>query len=98
MIIKVATLQRFTFVLLPLCPLVIGKSELLTYPSICLFKYIFGTECFGCGITKALWSLYDFEFVAAFHHNKLVILVAPILAFAWLKAVYKELTFLTANK
>jgi len=51
--------------------------------SICLFKNIFGIECYGCGITRAVLSVIHFDFLKAYHYNKLVIIVFPILSYLW---------------
>ena len=57
--------------------------------SICLFKNLTGHECYGCGITRAIVSTIQFHFESAFHYNKLIIIVFPLLVFVWIKTVYK---------
>ena len=57
--------------------------------SICLFKNIFGTECYGCGITRAVLSVIQFDFVKAYHYNKLVIVVFPLLCYLWGKYFFR---------
>jgi hypothetical protein len=59
--------------------------------SICLFKNIFGIECYGCGITRAVLSVIQFDFVNAYHYNKLVIIVFPLLFYLWGKNFYELL-------
>lgn len=58
-------------------------------PTICLFKNLFGTECYGCGMTRALFSLLHFDFPAAWAYNRLVVIVAPILAYLYIKEVMR---------
>lgn len=53
--------------------------------SICLFKTIFGRECYGCGITRAVLSAIHFDFAGAYGYHKAVVLVYPILIYLWLK-------------
>lgn len=57
--------------------------------SICLIKNIFGVECFGCGITRAIIAAIQFKFVEAFDFNHLVVIVLPILIYVWCKMVFK---------
>ena len=56
--------------------------------SICLFTNLFGVECLGCGMTRAVFSLMYFRFEDAWHYNKLVYVVAPILAYLYLKQIF----------
>lgn len=55
--------------------------------TICMFKNLTGLECPGCGMTRALISIIHFDFVIAYGYNKLVVVVAPLLLFLWLKMV-----------
>lgn len=60
-------------------------------PTICLFKNLFGTECYGCGMTRAIFSLLHFDFSSAYAYNRLVFLVAPILAYLYIKEVIQTI-------
>jgi hypothetical protein len=55
--------------------------------SICLIKNIFGIECFGCGISRAIISAIQFDFTNAYMFNHLVIIVLPIFIYVWLKMI-----------
>jgi hypothetical protein len=55
--------------------------------SLCLSVLLFDQECFGCGITRAIQHAIHFDFYTAWNYNKLVVIVAPILVFVWLKWV-----------
>ena len=57
---------------------------------LCLSKNLFGKECIGCGMTKAIINLLHFDFKEAYALNNLVIIVFPILAYIWLKATNKK--------
>ncbi|MEY2937812.1 MAG: hypothetical protein RL062_401 [Bacteroidota bacterium] len=46
----------------------------------CLFTKLTGTECLGCGMTRATMSILKFDFERAWHFNKLSFIVLPILA------------------
>jgi hypothetical protein len=47
----------------------------------------FDTECYGCGMTRAVMHFIHFNFTEAMTYNKLVILVLPLLILGWLKIV-----------
>jgi hypothetical protein len=47
----------------------------------------FDTECYGCGMTRAVMHFIHFNFTEAMTYNKLVILVLPLLILGWLKLV-----------
>jgi hypothetical protein len=54
-------------------------------PTICLYKIITGHNCYGCGMTRAVLSAMHFQFENAYHFNKLVIIVLPLLIYIWAK-------------
>lgn len=60
--------------------------------SICLFKNIFGIECYGCGMTRAILSSLHFDFDNAYQYNKLVVIVLPLLVYIWTKTFIKYFT------
>lgn len=55
--------------------------------TICLFKNIFGIDCYGCGITRATLSALQFDFVNAYHYNKMIVVVFPLLIYVWFKQI-----------
>lgn len=71
--------------LLPLALFFIPTSWLAQQPSLCVFKAITGHECYGCGITKAVLHFLHGDFSAAWHYNKLIVLVFPVLLYLWAK-------------
>jgi hypothetical protein len=73
--------------LLPLPLLLISPSSLESLPSLCLIKTIFGVECPGCGMTRALAYLLHGDLPGALHSNPLALIVLPLLGFLWLRFV-----------
>lgn len=59
--------------------------------SICLFKNLFGHECYGCGITRAVISVIQLNFVEAYQYNRLIIIVFPLLLYVWITTLGKNL-------
>ena len=75
--------------LLPFLLSVVSIEALDGKQTICLFKNIFGHECYGCGITKAVLSVIQFDFVKAFNYNKLIVVVLPLIIYFWGKEIIK---------
>ena len=51
----------------------------LDYLIPCLWKYFFGFECSGCGITRSFIQVFKGNFQLAWEINKLIFLVLPLL-------------------
>ncbi len=68
------------FILVPTLTLEIGHP-------ICLFKNIFGLNCPGCGMTRAISCVFHADFVGAFFHNKSVVVVFPLICFIYIQQV-----------
>ncbi|MDR1543360.1 MAG: DUF2752 domain-containing protein [Prevotellaceae bacterium] len=84
--------QRIYFVgllILPIFLFFVPIDWLSRQHSICLIKNILGIECWGCGITKSVICAVQFDYVAAFQYNKLIIIVFPILVYVWIKQIIK---------
>lgn len=79
------------FAAIPVLLYCIPQERIMHGHSICLFRNFFGTECYGCGMTRALFSLLHFDFGAAWDYNRLVIVVAPLLLYIYLKEVVKTI-------
>ena len=45
----------------------------------CVFYELTGYKCPGCGMTRAVFSIIEGNFKAAFSYNKTIILVVPFL-------------------
>jgi hypothetical protein len=48
-------------------------------PSVCLYWNVFGVHCPGCGMTRAFSALLHTDFARALSHNKLVVVVFPVI-------------------
>ncbi len=60
------------------------------YPP-CLIKSVTGLECPGCGMTRAISSIFHGDIAGAFHFNKLIIVVFPLLAYIGIKKIIGDL-------
>lgn len=75
---------------LPIYILCLRPETLAHEHSWCLFKNVFGRECYGCGMMKAVVAVAHLRFVLAWHYNRLIIVVAPLLAYCWGRAVWRS--------
>ena len=75
----------FAYIILPILLFFLPLEWLNKQHSICLIKNIFGIECFGCGITRAIISGVQLDFTKAIEYNKMVIIVLPLFIYEWFK-------------
>ncbi|MDR1116126.1 MAG: DUF2752 domain-containing protein [Tannerella sp.] len=80
---KINKVKCIVFFILPFALHFVPVDFLNGQHSICLFKNISGMECYGCGITRAVLSVIQFDFMKAYSYNKLVIIVFPMLCYLW---------------
>ena len=76
----------------------ISTSALDSGHSVCLIKNTLGTDCPGCGMTRALSSVMHGDFTGAFHYNRLVVIVFPLLAYIGLKTFIKDFRYVASKK
>lgn len=78
-------------VLLPLALYFIPRESFFEHThTLCLVHWFTGEECWGCGMTRALVSLLYLDFDAAWAYHRGVVVVAPVLAWLWVKWIYNE--------
>lgn len=51
---------------------------------VCLSKLLLDTECFACGMTRAIMHFHHFEFSDAVYYNVGVFVAYPVLVIIWL--------------
>ena len=78
------------YILLPLTLITIPTSWLERRRSVCLFRNLFGIRCPGCGMVKAISCILHGDLKRAFHYNKLVVIVFPLLCYTWLRNAAAE--------
>jgi len=59
-------------------------------PTLCLYRLLFGWECWGCGMTRALSCAFHGQFARAWDCNHLVVIVGPLLAGIWVRCVIRQ--------
>ena len=76
--------------LLPLALYFIPRESFFTHQhTLCLVHNLTGAECWGCGMARALMSLMYLDFDAAWDFHRGVVVVAPVLAWLWVKWIYR---------
>ena len=80
-------LSSLVIVVMPILLYFIPMEWLNKQPSICLFKNIFGFDCYGCGITRAIISGVQLNLQSALEYNHMVAIVLPLLTYIWIKTV-----------
>ena len=76
---------------LPIILYTLPTDSIFNGESICLFKQLFETECWGCGITRAFFSVLHGHMRQAIDYNPLIAIVFPLLLWLWFNATIKSL-------
>lgn len=86
--------NRFSLIVLILIPISIwfvdfnANNEQFTF---CIFKNIFGKNCYGCGTLRGISAFLHLEFKKGFQLNSLNIISIPILFYLYLKSTYNKI-------
>ncbi|MBK9504505.1 MAG: DUF2752 domain-containing protein [Chitinophagales bacterium] len=75
--------------LIPLVLIALPADFFDTGQSICLSVVLLDTECYGCGMTRAIQHLVHLDFHTAAGFNKLAFIVAPLLIFLMVSEIRK---------
>lgn len=85
-------------VLTPIILKQISISNLEKAPTLCFYKNITGKECWGCGTSRAVVSIMNFDFRQAYDFNKRIVIVFPLLVFLWFKLLIANIKILIRDK
>lgn len=86
------------YLLVTILFIVIPTSFFESEYSLCVIKNIFGIECPGCGMTRAISCVFHRDFIKAFEYNKSVVIVFPLLCYSCLKnmlILFRSLKYMT---
>jgi hypothetical protein len=78
------------YLVLPLVFWLIPTARIESGPSLCLIRRIFGVPCPGCGMTRALSCAVHGHPQRAVAYNNRVIIVLPLLVWAWARGLRWE--------
>jgi hypothetical protein len=78
------------YILFPFGFALIPASRIEASPPLCLSRLLFNLPCPGCGMTRAVSCVLHGHFRRALCHNRRVLLVLPLLAVVWWRALVAE--------
>ncbi len=59
--------------------------------TVCIFKSLFDIECFGCGMTRAIYLLLHGDINGAVEYNWRVIIILPLLLTLYIDYIISRL-------
>ena len=83
---SIAIIFRFlekAILIVPIILIILPANYFDTGQTVCLSKLFLHIDCPGCGITRAIQHALHLEFKTAYHFNKLVIIVLPLLTYLY---------------
>ncbi len=59
----------------------------------CIFHYVTGLKCPGCGVSRMCMAIMRFDFQSAFHYNKVLFILSPVLIIVFAYQIYRYVRF-----
>jgi len=78
-------LELVFYILVPITIASIPVAFLVSSSSVCIVNNLLHVECPGCGMTRAIFSLFHGAIVNSYHYNHLIVIVFPLLCYVWTK-------------
>ncbi len=70
-------------ILIPFVLIILPANFFDSGSTICVSVFLFDTECYACGMTRAIQHLIHFNFLTAYSYNKLSVIVFPLLVLSY---------------
>lgn len=84
-LIKYPRILRLTFgiamIVFPLILILLPKTYFDHGPSLCIYTILTGTNCLGCGMTRACMRLIHLDFSDAWEYNKMSFIAFPAIIY-----------------
>ena len=81
-------IKAFGILLLPFGLYLVSVCLIELQIPVCLFKNIFGVNCWGCGLTRAAVSVIQLDFKGAVEYNWRILIVFPLFCGIWVHCLY----------
>ncbi len=59
----------------------------------CIFYRITGLQCPGCGVTRMCLAIMRLDFKSAYHYNRLLFMISPIIIIIIAQQIYRYIRF-----
>lgn len=82
-------LYLLVLILIPIVLVILPADFFDSGNSICISIYMFNTECYACGLTRAIQHLIHLDFLIAYELNKLSVIVLPLLLISYFKELVR---------
>lgn len=76
-------IKLILLILIPIALLILPANFFDNGSSACLSVILLDTECYGCGITRAIMHLIHFDLQEALYYNTLSFIILPLLIYVW---------------
>jgi hypothetical protein len=76
-----------SYLLAPAALVLVPTAWIERGPPLCLSRALLGARCPGCGMTRAVSCAAHGRLRRAWAHNRLVIVVGPLLAWEWARGL-----------
>ena len=86
-------LYLLILILIPFVLIILPANFFDSGSTICISVFFFDTQCYACGMTRAIQHLIHFDFITAYSYNKLSVIVLPLLILSYyneIKRVIKK--------
>ena len=84
--------------MLPLFLYAVPVDNIYNGESICIIKSLFGVECWGCGTTRAVFSVLYGKFSQAWEYNRMIVVIFPLLLWLWVSEIHRTICKMRAKK
>jgi len=96
-LLKLIANRNIFYVIFPILFWLLPIEWLENSESICIYKNLFGVECPGCGMTRAIHQALHCNFKIAYQYNQFIIIVLPLLMYVWWKKILRTLKYIARN-
>ncbi|MDO4187534.1 MAG: DUF2752 domain-containing protein [Lachnospiraceae bacterium] len=73
------------------------EIKVFGYAIPCIFNFVTGLKCPGCGITRLMMAAINLDFKSAFYYNPFIFVTSPVLLYFVIKNVLYDCGFIRKN-